>query len=312
MHRMVALCFAFLCLPSALGTSDQARSQPPTGESRSGLTQSPLTTDVRWSVLLSSPTVGKYCSGLVLSEHFVLTAAHCFSEEGNSDPGLQIFFASAPGASTKVYDGPVLFRDHPWYHHPSPDFRRYADIKVVYLQSVRGIDLSVTDRAEIYGDQFTPWCSRGLLSRSFSIVGWGRSNTAGSTSCDLAGGMKRLGSGFTLKADQCNSYFLVADPSNSGPDTCKGDSGSPWLWAGPTRWLAFAVTHGWSWHPIDYFITATAITPFIGWIEDTTSELDPRYALHGNWFYDDHFVVVRFGGDDPDASTAVSLRWFTW
>jgi hypothetical protein len=52
--------------------------------------------------------------------------------------------------------------------------------------------------------------------------------------------------------------------------------------------------------------------PFISWIENTSYDFDPRYALRQSWFYDAHFVIVRFGGDDLDAQIAVSLKWLTW
>jgi secreted trypsin-like serine protease len=302
----------FLCAAMAVMSGYEVRSQPPPpGRGSSELTRAPWTSEVPWSVAITGLPNNGLCSGLVLSQHFILTAAHCL-EGADTLPNLAVVYASPTGANRLVYSGPAELRKHPSFYAVNP--WEGADIGIISLQAPQGIDLTLTDRAEIFADAFSPWCSRGLVTRSFSIVGWGLgSNPGGTTSCSTSSlGLKRLGSGFTVDDDQCGHAYLTAEEPTNGTHRCPGDSGAPWLLRRPTRWVALAVHHGQSWQPFDIYITGTAIMPFVQWIEDTSNDLNPRYALRQSWFYDAHFVVVRFAGDDLDAPVAVALKWLTW
>ena len=291
----------------AVLSANEARCQPPS-TTGFGLTQAPPTSEVPWSVALGLP--GGLCSGLVLSQHFILTAAHCLEIGTDTLPNLTVAYVSPDGTNLQVYSGPAVSRQHPLFFN---NIVPLADIGIIFLQNPKGIDLSLTNRADVFADGFSPWCSHGLVPRSFSIVGWGfGSNPGGTSSCASGLGVKRIGGGFVVDDDQCGHFVLRAEQPPNGTHRCPGDSGAPWVLRRPTRWVAFAVHHGESWSPVDLFITGTPIMPFISWIENTSYDFDPRYALRQSWFYDAHFVIVRFGGDDLDAQIAVSLKWLTW
>lgn len=142
------------------------------------------------------------CSGTVIGEHWVLTAAHCVAGVGRGD--LEVFFGQVPGQPGGSYRGVGATFAHPAYDRQFDD----NDIALVWLNE----PAPVTGRSLVDFRADESW-----LGRTAQVVGFGGTGVAGS---ELA--TKRDGS-VTLTDLGEHTLSYGAAPSM----TCPGDSGGP-------------------------------------------------------------------------------------
>jgi hypothetical protein len=239
------------------------------GSTASPLTQASPTTLAPWVVELQFSSNAR-CSGMVLSEHYLLTAAHCVTDQPNPSYPLQVAWADAPGGRQALYYGLAYFYAHNQYHAHAfpPDTEN--DIALIMLGSGAGIDLSQTGRAKLWGYS-QPWMSASDADRQFSQVGWGLGDPSGGDNCvDGTNGVKRYGTGLIL--NRTDPYPLVAQAPTVSTHPCQGDSGSPWLFERDGQLIAFAVWTDW-WPDLlvaGNFQEGPFITPKVQWMFDTT------------------------------------------
>lgn len=208
------------------------------------LTAAPLTTAAPWVVRIDRPAGGP-CSGSVLSEHYILTAAHCVSDFANTMPTVTIRWANALGGAEPLYHGRARVMVNPQYHPNTWFGDAGQDIAMLKLDGA-GVDLSVTGRAKLWGSNYPdssydPW-ERSAQSRDFTIIGWGFTDPSGGSTCTSGtDGVKRLGNGF--RADVTGRDALEVQAPINATHTCGGDSGAPWMFARGGKYVVFAV-HG--------------------------------------------------------------------
>lgn len=227
------------------------------------ITGGSLTTAAPWIVRVDLPG-GSLCSGSVLSEHWVLTAAHCVDGKGSSGM-VTIRYASSLGAATSVYSGNAYFYKHPHYQ-PGwfwPD--REDDVALIRLASGAGINLSLTGRAALWG-YTKPWTSSSSSERDFRMIGWGLTDPSGGDDCVSGSGVKRLGLGFRVKKTGVTATTVEAPIG--AVHACGGDSGTPWTFVRGGRYIAFAVHSG---RVPDFIVAgdehqAPLLPPKYGWI----------------------------------------------
>jgi len=95
----------------------------------------------------------------VLSEHWILTAAQCFSQNGFVSPQIYAVLDQY-GQPSMVYDGPAEVFRHPSYSG-SGDWG--DDLALVHLRSY-GIDTSSIGKSPLYADSRTPWTTNSFTS----------------------------------------------------------------------------------------------------------------------------------------------------
>ena len=227
------------------------------------ITQGSLTTQAPW--IVSITLGGSLCSASVLSEHWLLTAAHCVHGKGSGGT-VTVRYASSAGAATSVYSGPAKYHKNPSY---SPGWfwpDREDDVALIRLTSGSGINLGLTGRASLWGYS-KPWSSSWSSQRNFSMIGWGLTDPSGGDDC-VAGtaGMKRLGTGF--RVDKTSTATKTVEAPIGDTHACGGDSGTPWTFVRGGRYIAFAVHSG---RMPDFLVAgdihqAPLITPKYSWI----------------------------------------------
>lgn len=278
-RRALRAALPLLLALAACGAPPEA----PAGEQVSALTRSPTTTAVPWSVFIQFPDQS-VCTASVLTQRWLLTAAHCLTGRPSATT-VQVSFAQAAGSSTLVYAGSATLRPHP-----------DEDIGLLFLSNGTGLggNVALTGRANVFVDPAEPWCTPGL-SRGFLIAGWGWGTPqGGSDSCDGGTiGVKRLGAGFVVDTGQCGDISLSAEEQH-GVHTCGGDSGSPWFLQGPTRPLAFAVHEGRFWVPFDHYHRGTKISPFLSWFRSTSLSVNRAFTLQTSPGIDGTMDFVTF------------------
>jgi hypothetical protein len=203
-----------------------------------------------------------FCSASVLSEHYLLTAAHCVENVLGGYGDVVIRRASSEGETEIVYAGRAQFLTHPDYDILWP-IDAEDDIALIRLLG-RGINLSLTGRARIYIDYVNPiWTLPD--PQSFTFAGWGLSDPSGNAECtsDTAG-VLRIGSATGLERASRDQKDLTAPQGTT--HLCPGDSGSPWLFARADDFLAFAVSTGWTFRVGGNLDKATSILPKFQWI----------------------------------------------
>lgn len=161
----------------------------------------------------SGPKAG-FCSGIVLSQQAILTAAHCVP----SGADLRIHFRGADGTPVLLSVAATL--SHPGYR---PDAVRSRE---------RSIDLALVRLASPLPDRFRPAQIASAPSdsgegASFRIAGYGVTKEGDGASS----GRLRVA---TLEARAPLSQLLLwaRDPHHLGTGACTGDSGGPILEAG--------------------------------------------------------------------------------
>jgi hypothetical protein len=258
------------------------------GESHKELTGGTPSAVPSWIVQIIDASSS--CSASVLSEHYLLTAAHCAGKTvdlGYKD--LTVMRATSAGTRASVYTGRVQFLIHPDYDHAAlldPE----NDIALVRLRS-GAINLSLTGQARIYIDYVSPIWTKSE-PQSFTFAGWGLTDLSSNSMCASGtSGILRIGNATGLRPASRDQKDMVAPEGKT--HVCPGDSGSPWLFSRAGNYLAFAVTSG---HWIELFTgtvdKATSIFPKWGWIYEASRE--PAGCDNVNCY--DKFLDCKLGG----------------
>lgn len=170
----------------------------------------PGTADHLVMVLQRRGPAAGFCTGIVLSPHAVLTAAHCVPPGAD----LRVHFKDAAGA-------PVLLPVAGVTRHPG--YRADAIAK-----RERSIDLAVVTLAEPLPERFQPATlsvqASAQVGESFVVAGYG----LGREGEPASSGQLREAA-LAARAPLSDVLLWAADPARGGAGACTGDSGGPML-----------------------------------------------------------------------------------
>jgi hypothetical protein len=230
------------------------------GQSKQRLTGGAFSTVPSWVVGVTFDD--GFCSASVLSEHVLLTAAHCVTGLGGN---ITVQRASGLGLSQTIYTGQASFVKHPNYEagillDPEDDF-------ALVLLKQGAINLSLTGRAKLYSDGNPLWTLP--VPQGMTFAGWGMTGAAGAVFCSGTGGFLMLANpGTVLRPAGAGQKDMTAP---LGPiHICPGDSGSPWLFSRGGDFAVFAVTSGMWFDFTGPIMKASTILPKLGWIFTAT------------------------------------------
>jgi hypothetical protein len=201
----------------------------------SALTRAEITDRDPWVVRLDAGSKG--CTGVVLSSHWILTAAHCAnvaqSTELRVSQGLLPSTPGGPAVMRGLYSGPARYFPHPAWDTTAVgglylDTDADDDIGLIHIDRAVGLDLARTGQANLFADSREPYHGSG--DRSFHILGYGKgTNPGGSSDCDDGTTRgKRIGFGFKINVSS-DGYQSHAPYGSTHP--CPGDSGGPWMFS---------------------------------------------------------------------------------
>ncbi|USH01893.1 serine protease [Grimontia kaedaensis] len=174
---------------------------------------------------------GSYsCGGIIISDNYVLTAAHCV--DGFRAGDIKIF----AGFESREYSGVGISASAVTMHPDYEDFQFTADIALVKLASalpstVKPIRLlSPTEQSEM-DTEFN-----GAASQNLYVSGWGSTSTNGDASQYLRktylNGVRDLSCSwvnqFGYDQNLADAYVCANETFTTG--ICSGDSGGPLVW----------------------------------------------------------------------------------
>jgi hypothetical protein len=226
------------------------------------------------SVWLGIPGAGA-CTGTVLSDHWILTAAHCLKNAVQGGTGWVMYSGpNTSGAVNTAYAGPMELYSHPSWGGGEGD--RSYDLGLVHLlgkAETSGL------RAAIYADATKrPWLG-DLGPEETYVEGFGRgTNRGGAADCGTSSSSGWLRSRYRDAKNRTSNVTV-----EMGDVHCPGDSGSPWaywLWSASEQryvYLQYAV-HGGQTGVFTKTSVAAVLPPYRSWIEST---INARLAPSG-------------------------------
>ncbi|KAM3612100.1 uncharacterized protein V6R79_002594 [Siganus canaliculatus] len=260
-------------------SSDGAFSTKPTVYKRIVGGEVVIPGDIPWqAALIERPSGVLFCGGSILSERWVITAAHCLVEVQGS------FFIRVGEHNIHLHedteqDHEVLEKHmHPRYN-PSVSLYNH-DIALLYLSTP--INFSTTVRPICMG----PWAFTETVvkvSSPATVSGWGRTRFLGSTSESLQKvevpytdqtECKESSSARITSVMFCAGYYDVAK------DACQGDSGGPHANLFHDTWfLTGIVSWGEECAQVGKYGVYTRVSLYQNWIEHVMGLSKERLAL---------------------------------
>jgi hypothetical protein len=275
-----------LFLPLMLAACvDSDLDEPELGTELAEISNAPSTAVNRDSIQPEFMSGGSYkgpCTGLALSRHWVITAAHCVEQ---FPMGVRVAGAlklratsSSDGTTYQIYGQSGGYADARFFRHPNwsgGGTDKNDDLALIRLYGSGIMDSTYSYRGNVYWDNREPWDVGSNEFRFFFVAGYGYGSPDGSSvNCPSNGQyVKRLG---MFDLDPSIGYYngnLVAKARTSyQSDICGGDSGAPYLLLRGGRYMSFAVHSGNS--PTAEnggYEFGTLIRPKMAWIESTAS-----------------------------------------
>jgi hypothetical protein len=261
------------------------------------ITNANPSTAMPWAVRLTFIKIksGKtaYCTGNVLSQHWIITAAHCL--RGRSNESDRVAVDHGAGQLPLYGRARASFYNHPDYNHIA-DWG--ADLGLVRLY---GDGIFPELHARVWDGTNEYWKAGGAVSFFAAGYGWGTDPVKGEkcNDPDATIGVKRLGRFQLTGKTRDSGLFGQGDPiavkvksaeQTGKHDLCQGDSGGPWAFAvggRPTgEMFVFALYAGeytpWtgSWGPL--------LPPRMKWVTEATKTslplACPSYLDWGSYY----------------------------
>jgi hypothetical protein len=276
-----------------------APAPPPVG----AVVSAPKDTSMPWGLQLRWGG-GAYCSGFMLTEHWLVTAAHCIDDRDHRDT-VTVSTMEDGRRVTAYRSGTASYYPHPSYlSDPSVE----NDIGIVRLFGAGAVPEL---RAPLYADSLTqpPYAWRGFTDFAY-IAGYGRgSDPGGASDCDdddVTTGTRRLGVlGLTGDALPATGTPLAVQANPQIGTPCNGDSGSPWTFRKEWKNFVFAVHSGGT----DSVKNGTLLHPKMQWITNTAAAaglpmhcpafIDGDTDLRFRQCTEGHRMLVREGTGSP-------------
>lgn len=230
-HSFALLVLALGASLQAAGCAEPEDPSSPASDPQS-LSNSALAPDATYAVYLQLP-LGT-CTGIVLSQHYILTAGHCL--ESNREVDLTV--RSGTQGEVTLYRGRANVGVHPSYRED--DGHWMYDAGLILLQ---GGGMSTVPEVRFYAGTDAPWTQPDGL---FQGVGYGRGSEPGDAqNCsDYArfGARRRGNFHFLGRGEVVGGVWCAFDAQSSVRSLCPGDSGGPLVLNRGGRPYVFGIT----------------------------------------------------------------------
>uniref|UniRef100_A0A182NC21 Peptidase S1 domain-containing protein n=1 Tax=Anopheles dirus TaxID=7168 RepID=A0A182NC21_9DIPT len=210
----------------------------------------------RWAVMILSRWVESIaCSGSLITNHHVLSAAHCFvavrgKNRSASDYRVRLGEWDLYADEDCMYvRGQLLCNSQPPIERRIADIIIHAGFKRIARDILHDIALVKLTAAVEYGEQIGPACLPSwvtdvpqVLGRNFTVTGWGRTRSYMSVKrkmkIEMPGrNVSACAVAYGLQQPEVPWIHLCVGGGRAGWDVCHGDSGSSLMQREQDRWV---------------------------------------------------------------------------
>ena len=328
-HRMVRVFAALLALSTTAltGAGEAAAADQPSDPPVSITVingEDAVPGDAPWQVALIAASAlndydGQFCGGSLISDEWVVTAAHCVTDHEGAgiSPDLLAIMAGGQVLSEAGHLGTQRGVDLIQVHADYDPLTYMNDIALMHLDSPVPLEPGLIEAISLPTDAAASlpvsWPASGTDAL---ITGWGKTS-AGTYPADLQKALVDvIGDPVTTTCGRYGAYYehdtmlcaglqVIDGDQTYAIDTCQGDSGGPlavqvsgeWVLAGITSWGSGCAEP-------DYPGVYTRVTTYVDWI---ALNARPTITIVTAG---DGFVFPEWSAAVPDAITAFRMQVF--